>query len=694
MKIEIEQAKLRGKFAHYLEKMSDTIRESENLLVGQYTSQSPLNPFLKQLDEKKDQLLSGKFTFLVLGDFNRGKSTFLNVLLGQKALPTNVTACTAIPTFVRYGQETQFKVYYKSGTKKGPMTLKEFQEDYTLSSKSVNDKLKKGLLSIGNLITPIEHAVLECPSPLLGNRVNGQIKDRVEFIDSAGLNHSPEENKRTLNYAESCDAVIFLLSAEQQLTNEEREYLEQYIKGTVGTIFFLINKWDSISYNDDDDDPEELVRGAFITGLSKSLGIAEEEVKKMWGKRIFEISAKSASDKLKSNETLNGTGFPEFTKSLGSFLINDRLKSELEGANIKAKIACSIVKESVNIKLALNCKSLAEIESNIEEAEPHFDDMKSIAKDLKNEVINTKNSCSEEVANSYEAFFKLVIDNFQVDFISQEFEKLNIDSLKKEKRDEFRKNIEQRFADYMREKDKQWNENNQQRVENQRLKLEKKFSQQILDYENKRQKIKNIIIKTQDQKIQQNTNVGASQIESNKQLAMTTSYADPTGKVLASAALGTVGTGAAAYGIAVGTHTTLAWIGAGAIALTPPGWIALGAVATVGVIGGFVGHNWEKNEFKEKMKSELKEKLSDKKNDNKLSEIKDHTKSLFNSFDSVIKQLNDDTNYLEKLLNDSKRDNEAKARNVGEDEKRLLALAANIEFQYNHLDTEYKKIFP
>jgi uncharacterized membrane-anchored protein YhcB (DUF1043 family) len=218
--------------------------------------------------------------------------------------------------------------------------------------------------------------------------------------------------------------------------------------------------------------------------------------------------------------------------------------------------------------------------------------------------------------------------------------------------------------------------------------LDIKFSQEISNYENKRQKIKNIIEGTQDRKIQQNTNAGASQIESNKQLAMTTSYADPTGKVLASAALGTVGTGAAAYGIAVGTHTTLAWIGAGAIALTPPGWIALGAIATVGVIGGFVGHNWEKNEFKEKMKKQLKEKLPDKKNDNKLSEIKNHIKSFFNSFDSIIDQLNNDTKYLEKLLNDSKRDKEVKAHNVEEEEKRLRALAANIESQSHHIHTE------
>jgi len=34
----------------------------------------------------------------VLGDMKRGKSTFLNAILGEDLLPRNVTACTALVT--------------------------------------------------------------------------------------------------------------------------------------------------------------------------------------------------------------------------------------------------------------------------------------------------------------------------------------------------------------------------------------------------------------------------------------------------------------------------------------------------------------------------------------------------------------------------------------------------------------------
>ena len=247
----------------------------------------------------------GKCTVLVLGDFNRGKSTFLNVLLGQKVLPTRATRCTAISTVVRFGQHKRdgVKVYYNNGHETVPMTEKEFHEK---GFKSDSTREQTGII------------VLECPSPILTNG--------IEFIDTPSLNHSEEQNRIAYNYIRHCDAIIFLLSAEQQLTTVEQKYLEELLlfQSNINNVFFLINKWDLIPKSDDDDDydPEEEIRDTFITRLSKCLIMAEKEVEKLRGKRIFEISAKFASDKLNKNETLDGTGFPEFIDSFADFLEN------------------------------------------------------------------------------------------------------------------------------------------------------------------------------------------------------------------------------------------------------------------------------------------------------------------------------------------------------------------------------------
>lgn len=46
-------------------------------------------------------LRQGSFRLLVLGDMKRGKSTFLNALIGENLLPSDVNPCTALLTILR-----------------------------------------------------------------------------------------------------------------------------------------------------------------------------------------------------------------------------------------------------------------------------------------------------------------------------------------------------------------------------------------------------------------------------------------------------------------------------------------------------------------------------------------------------------------------------------------------------------------
>ncbi|HEY1258948.1 MAG TPA: dynamin family protein [Stellaceae bacterium] len=48
----------------------------------------------------------------VLGQFKRGKSTFLNALLGVPILPTGVVPLTAIATFIRWAATPSLRVAY------------------------------------------------------------------------------------------------------------------------------------------------------------------------------------------------------------------------------------------------------------------------------------------------------------------------------------------------------------------------------------------------------------------------------------------------------------------------------------------------------------------------------------------------------------------------------------------------------
>ena len=54
-------------------------------------------------DTRLPKLDEERFTIVVLGEFNHGKSTFINALLGSPLLPTGITPTTALLAHVTHG---------------------------------------------------------------------------------------------------------------------------------------------------------------------------------------------------------------------------------------------------------------------------------------------------------------------------------------------------------------------------------------------------------------------------------------------------------------------------------------------------------------------------------------------------------------------------------------------------------------
>src|SRR3954454_21244587 len=59
--------------------------------------QAALTASIRQLDEL--------FLVVIVGEFNAGKSAFINALLGQEVLPEGVTPTTATINLLRYGPQ-------------------------------------------------------------------------------------------------------------------------------------------------------------------------------------------------------------------------------------------------------------------------------------------------------------------------------------------------------------------------------------------------------------------------------------------------------------------------------------------------------------------------------------------------------------------------------------------------------------
>lgn len=317
--------KARHQVAGSLSRMAETLKEAES--EGASTSGGlGLDRDIEDINIASNNFRKGVFRLLVLGDMKRGKSTFLNALIGENLLPSDVNPCTAVLTVLRYGPEKQVTVYFNNGKAPENLDFPAFKQRYTIDpaeAKKLEQEKKEAFPGV-------DYAVVEYPLALL--------EKGMEIVDSPGLNDTEARNELSLGYINNCHAILFVLRASQPCTLGERRYLENYIKGRGLSVFFLINAWDQIREGlIDPDDEEELkeaedkVRQVFKANLSEYCQVDGMDI---YDERVFEISAiKALRRRLKTpSATLEGTGFREFMGSLNTFLTQERAIAEMRQA--------------------------------------------------------------------------------------------------------------------------------------------------------------------------------------------------------------------------------------------------------------------------------------------------------------------------------------------------------------------------
>src|SRR5690606_37909400 len=63
-----------------------------------------------------DRLQNNIFRIIVIGEFKRGKSTFINTLIGEKLLPSGITPTTASINILKYGEKPKALIHLNDGS--------------------------------------------------------------------------------------------------------------------------------------------------------------------------------------------------------------------------------------------------------------------------------------------------------------------------------------------------------------------------------------------------------------------------------------------------------------------------------------------------------------------------------------------------------------------------------------------------
>lgn len=207
---------------------------------------------IRQLDEL--------FLLVLAGEFNSGKSSFINALIGHPLLAEGVTPTTSQIYLLKYGD--------KRGQR------------------------------------PVEKGVWEQTAPV-------EILKQLVIVDTPGTNAILREHEAlTAEFIPRSDLVLFITSADRPFTESERHFLAQ-IRDWGKKIILIVNKVDILA---SDAEKEQVI--AFVTNSARNL-IGDVQA-------VFAVSAKLAKEAKAGNPRVwPASGFEALEKFIYDTLDDD-----------------------------------------------------------------------------------------------------------------------------------------------------------------------------------------------------------------------------------------------------------------------------------------------------------------------------------------------------------------------------------
>ena len=329
--------------------LEDLIQESAAAVDGM----GELDPGLAgRLRGLLGRLREGRFHLAVLGQFKRGKSTFVNALLGAPVLPTSVVPLTALPTFLRWGEGPRARVQFQDGRSQettsgdAEASLEKFLQAFV--TEEGNPKNQKGVHQVD----------VWYPSPLL--------RQGLVIIDTPGIGSTFRHNTEAiLNFLPQCDAAMFLVSADPPMTEVEVAFLRQ-VRTRMSRILFVLNKVDYL------DGGEQRDATVFLQEiLEEHLGLPS-------GTPILAVSSRRALQAAQQGDSAarEASGLGEVNRLLLDFVTHEKART-LE-LSVSHKVSAILEEALLQIQLILQSLKLPlqDLEARLALFEQKIDDIK------------------------------------------------------------------------------------------------------------------------------------------------------------------------------------------------------------------------------------------------------------------------------------------------------------------------------
>ncbi|MBK1987636.1 dynamin family protein [Sphaerospermopsis aphanizomenoides BCCUSP55] len=294
-------------------KVERTLIDDLTKLRG-YSEKLKLNKSVELIDEVLNRIAERTFSVAIVGEFKRGKSTFINALLGKEILPSDILPCSATLNRVTYGVTPSVKIIFKNGREEQiPIdNLTNYVTKLTPESELKAESIKE--------------AVVSYPIPYCQNS--------IEVIDTPGLNDDQNMTEVTLSVLPQVDAAIMIILAQAPFSEFERDLLEnKLLTNDLGRVIFVVNVWDNYTPEQAErvlQNVKARIEKYVLIRAEEQFGKDSEEYKiykqKIGEPKVFGLYVKQALDAKQrgDDELLTKSGFKKFESALEKFLTQER----------------------------------------------------------------------------------------------------------------------------------------------------------------------------------------------------------------------------------------------------------------------------------------------------------------------------------------------------------------------------------
>ena len=335
---------------NYSKKQKETTQRVRDVLTDLLACASAANTPEEQIDMLKEtlQALEDSFLVVVVGEFNAGKSSFINALLNTDRLAEGVTPTTAQINLIRYGEKES--------------------------------------------VTPIEQwgQLIRLPAELL---------ESLSFVDTPGTNAVITEHEvLTRWFLPRADMVLFLSSADRPFSESENRFM-QSIRDWGKKTVLILNKIDLLETPEEREQVINFVRSSAENALKVEIPVIPVSARmakkarsqmsqELWKESGFEDLEHFIQDKMdeKSRFTmkmLSALGIASKVESETS----ERIRNELQFYNEDLKLT-----ETINGEVELyHDDMIKEINRSMKEIHAIFADVKIRGHEYFEELFVIKN---------------------------------------------------------------------------------------------------------------------------------------------------------------------------------------------------------------------------------------------------------------------------------------------------------------